>query len=87
MTRPELRGISARVFMRALEHDGFVWTRTNGSHRTLRHADGRRVVLAFHHLSDTLPAGTLRDLLRHTRWTDTDLRRLGLVSTPPEART
>lgn len=79
MTRPELRGLQARVFVRALETDGFRWTGGKGSHRVYRHSDGRRIVVAFHRPGSTFPAGTLGEMLAGTRWTGDDLRRLGLL--------
>ena len=78
MTRAP-RGISARQFIRALEADGFVLQRVRGRHRIYRHADGRRVVAAYHALSDTFPVGTLRGMIADASWRDEDLRRLGLL--------
>jgi predicted RNA binding protein YcfA (HicA-like mRNA interferase family) len=78
MTRTP-RGISARQFIRALEADGFVLQRVRGSHRIYRHADGRRVVAAYHALSDTFPVGTLRGMIADAGWRDEDLQRLGLL--------
>jgi len=74
------RGTTARQFIRALHADGFFLQRTNrGSHRIYRHPDGRRVVVAYHHLSDTFPIGTLRAMIADAGWDEDDLRRLGLV--------
>lgn len=73
------RGITARRIVKALREDGFEIRRTRGSHRIYRHPDGRRVVVAFHRLSDTFPIGTLRAMITDIRWTDEDLRRLGLL--------
>jgi len=78
MTRAP-RGVSARRFIRALELDGFELRRVRGSHRIYGHADGRRVVVAYHGLSDTFPIGTLRGMVSDVGWADEDLRRLGLV--------
>lgn len=73
------RGITARQLIRALRQDGFVLTRTSGSHRIYRHPeDGRRVVVAYHGLNDTFPIGTLRGMLVDAGWVEADLRRLGL---------
>lgn len=47
------RGITARRFIQALHEDGFFLKRARGSHRIYRHPDGRRVVIAYHRLSDT----------------------------------
>jgi predicted RNA binding protein YcfA (HicA-like mRNA interferase family) len=73
------RGISARRFVHALEADGFGLQRVKGSHRIYRHPDGRRVVLAYHALSDTFPLGTLRAMIQDAGWQDEDLRRLSLT--------
>lgn len=78
MTRAP-RGLLARHFIRALEADGFVLQRVRGSHRINRHAGGRRVVVAYHALSDTFPIGTLRAVIADAGWQDDDLRRLGLL--------
>ena len=73
------RGLTARQLVRALQADGFQLARTRGSHRIYRHPDGRRVVVAYHALSDTFPIGTLKAMLADIGWTDSDLRRLGLL--------
>lgn len=83
---PELRNVSARILVAALVRDGFVHTSTTGSHRVFRHGDGRRVVLWHHAPGDTFGPKTLAKLICQTRWIDADLRRLGLLSRPPEAR-
>ena len=64
------RGVTARQFIRALKSGGFELRRTRGSHRIYRHPDGRRVVVAYHHLSDSFPIGTLRAMIADTGWTD-----------------
>lgn len=78
MTRAP-RGLSARQLIRALEADGFILQRVRGSHRIYKHADGRRVVVAYHALGDSFPIGTLRAMIADAGWTDEDLERLGLV--------
>lgn len=75
------RGITARQLIKALQADGFVLKRARGNHPIYRHADGRRVVVAYHHLSDSFPIGTLKAMIADIGWTDQDLQRLGL--TPP----
>ena len=77
---PQLRSLTAQRLVRALEADGFVWTRSAGSHRVYRHTDGRRVVVAFHRPGSTFPPKTLNSMLAGTNWTDEDLRRLTLIS-------
>lgn len=74
------RGITARQFIQALHAAGFFLKRTSrGSHRIYRHPDGRRVVVAYHHVSDTFPIGTLRAMIADAGWYDDDLRRLGII--------
>jgi predicted RNA binding protein YcfA (HicA-like mRNA interferase family) len=75
----ELRNVAVRKLVRALEHDGFVYRRRKGSQRLYRHPDGRRIVLHYHHGGDTLPIGTLKQVLAASGWNEKDLRRLGLV--------
>lgn len=88
MTVPQLRAVSARVFVRALERDGFFVSRVNGSHHVFRHRDGRRVVVPYHALGDTFRPGTLLSMVRGLGWTTADLIRLELLderSTPRRA--
>jgi predicted RNA binding protein YcfA (HicA-like mRNA interferase family) len=75
----ELRNTPVRKLIRALEQDGFMYRRAKGSQRVYRHPDGRRVVIHYHHAGDTLPMGTLRQIIEATRWTEEDFRRLGLL--------
>ncbi len=74
-----LRNAPIRKLIRALEQDGFVYRRAKGSQRVYRHPDGRRVVIHYHHGGDTLPMGTLNQIIEATRWTEEDIRRLGLL--------
>lgn len=76
----KLKNTSVRELIRALEKDGFKYTRRKGSQRVYRHADGRRVVIHYHHAKDTLPSGTLQSFLAGARWAEDDLKRLGLIS-------
>lgn len=73
------RGITARQLIRALHDDGFVIRRTRGSHHIYGHPDGRRVVVAYHRLSDTFPIGTLSAMIEDIGWIESDLRRLKLL--------
>jgi predicted RNA binding protein YcfA (HicA-like mRNA interferase family) len=73
------RGLTARELIRALHEDGFVLRRTRGSHRIYRDAHGRRVVIAYHRLSDSFPVGTLKAMIGDAGWTDADLGRLDLL--------
>lgn len=75
----ELRNLPVRRLVHALERDGFTYRRRKGSQRVYRHPDGRRVVVHYHRGSDTLPLGTLKQIVEATRWTGDDLRRLDLL--------
>jgi predicted RNA binding protein YcfA (HicA-like mRNA interferase family) len=76
-----LRSLTARDLCRALVQDGFVFTRQRGSQHRYAHPDGRRVTVPFTRQGDTVAAGTLRSILeRQARWTEHDLRRLGLLA-------
>ncbi len=44
-----------------------------------RHPDGRKALIHYHRGSDTLPRGTLGNVLNGTQWTEEDARRLGLI--------
>ena len=74
-----LRIVPVREIVRALESDGFTFTERQGNQRVYRHADRRRAVIHYHRPSGTLPPYVIRALLLGTRWTEADLRRLGLV--------
>jgi predicted RNA binding protein YcfA (HicA-like mRNA interferase family) len=75
----ELKNTPVKELIRALERDGFQYTRRKGSQRVYRHPDGRRVVIHYHHAKDTLPPGTLKSFLDGTQWDEEDLRRLALL--------
>jgi predicted RNA binding protein YcfA (HicA-like mRNA interferase family) len=75
-----LRSLTAHEVCRALERDGFTFTRQRGSHHRYAHPDGRRVTVPFTRSGDTFAPGTLRSILeRQAHWTADDLRRLGLI--------
>ncbi len=76
-----LRNTPVRELIAALRRDGFSLerqTRTGG--RIYSHPDGRLTTIHYHSGSNTLTRKTLRSVLQATRWTQEDLRRLGLVS-------
>ncbi|MFO0794924.1 MAG: type II toxin-antitoxin system HicA family toxin [Candidatus Brocadiaceae bacterium] len=76
----KLKNTPVRELIKALEKDGFQYTRRKGSQRVYRHLDGRRVVIHYHHAKDTLPPGTLKSFLNGAQWNDDDLKRLGLTT-------
>lgn len=75
----KLKNTPVRELIRALQKDGFQYTRRKGSQRVYRHPDGRRVVIHYHLAKDTLPPGTLQNFLSGTRWNEDDLKRLKLI--------
>ena len=74
-----LRNVPTRRIVQALERDGFAFTERQGSQLIYRHPDGRRVVVHYHRVTDTLTPYVLRNLLAGTRGTEDDLRRLKLL--------
>ena len=76
----ELHSVTGRKLTTALLRDGFELRSQRGSHQRYQHADGRKVTVAFHHLSDTFKRKTLRAMIQdQAQWTEDDLKRLGLV--------
>lgn len=77
----QIRNITAREIENALFRDGFLLTRSTGSHRRYSHeASGRRVSISWHGRSQTFKPSTLRSIIeRQARWTEADLIRLGLI--------
>jgi predicted RNA binding protein YcfA (HicA-like mRNA interferase family) len=75
-----LRSLTAHEVGRALERDGFTFTRQRASHHRYAHPDGRRVTVPFTRSGETFAPGTLRSIIeRQARWTADDLRRLGML--------
>ena len=73
------RSTPAREWISALERDGFEARKSKGSHHIYQHADGRRVLVVYHKLSDTFGPKTVKQLLDGTSWQETDLKNLKLV--------
>ena len=74
------RSLTARTLMKALIRDGFYLRSQAGSHQRYQHPDGRRVTVSCHHSSSTFPGKTIKDMIAdQARWTEEDLRRLGLI--------
>jgi predicted RNA binding protein YcfA (HicA-like mRNA interferase family) len=73
------RNLTARKLIGALQKDGFVLTRSRGSHHIYHHPDGRRVNVSYHKSSDVFPIGTLKQMLEDIGWTEDDLKRLELI--------
>ena len=78
----KLQNVTARDFVRALKRDGFVLSRKIGSsHQKYRHpVDKRRVTVSYHGHGSRFPTGTLKTMIeRQAKWTEEDLKRLGLL--------
>jgi predicted RNA binding protein YcfA (HicA-like mRNA interferase family) len=77
----QLRSLTAREMITALVRDGFFLRAQAGSHQRYRHPDGRRVTVSSHHPRDTFPFKTLKSMIEdQARWTEADLRCLGLLT-------
>ncbi len=74
-----LRNLSARDMISALVRDGFAFDRGDGSHQIYCHADGRRVTVMFHGAGNTFTRKTLKSMLKQTRWSEEDVKRLKLI--------
>ncbi len=76
----KLRSLTARELTRALLREGFSLARQESSHQRYSHPDGRRVTVPFTRTGGTFAPGTLKSIIeRQARWTEEDLRRLGLL--------
>ena len=73
-----IKNLKARMIIRALKADGFNLIQQSGSHRIFKHKDGRMVVVAYHHLGETIPIGTLEAIIDSAEWSEKDLIRLKL---------
>jgi predicted RNA binding protein YcfA (HicA-like mRNA interferase family) len=65
---------SAREVLVKLLRAGFVETRQTGSHKVLRHPDGRQTYVAMH--PGTLPSGTFRKILKQAGLSEEQFRSL-----------
>ena len=75
-----LRNVPVAEIVRALERDGFTLSRrSRSSSRAYTHPDGRRVFIHYHRPNQTIPRGTLGNIIESTQWTEADATRLGLV--------
>ena len=76
----QLRSLTVREIIKALNKDGFSIRSQSGSHQRYCHSDGRSITVTFHHLSDTFPPKTLKSMVRdQARWTPDDLKHLKLI--------
>jgi predicted RNA binding protein YcfA (HicA-like mRNA interferase family) len=65
---------SAREVLARLLRAGFVEKRQSGSHKVLRHPDGRQTYVAMH--SGDVPDGTLRSILKQAGLSPDEFRGL-----------
>jgi predicted RNA binding protein YcfA (HicA-like mRNA interferase family) len=65
---------SAREVLARLLRAGFVEVRQSGSHKILRHPDGRQTYVPMH--TGTLPTGTFYKILKQARLTEEEFRNL-----------
>jgi len=63
---------SARVVLRKLLKAGFEVKRQSGSHKVLRHADGRQTYIAIH--TKDIPEGTFRKILKQAKITEKEFK-------------
>jgi predicted RNA binding protein YcfA (HicA-like mRNA interferase family) len=75
----QLKNVTARQWIRALEYEGFKVRKSKGSHHVYEHRDGRRVLVVYHKLSDTFGPKTIKRTLQDTGWTEADLKKLKLI--------
>jgi predicted RNA binding protein YcfA (HicA-like mRNA interferase family) len=65
---------SAREVLAKLLRAGFIEVRQSGSHKVLRHPDGRQTYVAMH--PGELPSGTFRKILKQVGFTEEQFRSL-----------
>ena len=65
---------SAREVLVKLLRGGFSVTRQSGSHKVLRHSDGRQTYVAMH--PGDIPEGTLRKILKQAGLTPDEFKNL-----------
>jgi predicted RNA binding protein YcfA (HicA-like mRNA interferase family) len=65
---------SAREVLAKLLRAGFAEARQSGSHKILRHPDGRQTYVAMH--PGTLPTGTFRKILKQAGLSEDEFRAL-----------
>jgi len=57
-----------KEIVKLIEDDGWVQVRQRGSHRAYKHnAKTGIVTIAYHHLSDEIPKGTLNSILKQAQ--------------------
>ena len=74
----QLKGITSRVLMSALESDGWVVRSSGGSAVVYKKGNLRVSIHSHHH--KTYGSGQLKDSLRDIGWTEADFKRLKLIN-------
>ncbi len=65
---------TAREVLAKLLRAGFAEKRQSGSHKILRHPDGRQTYVAMH--TGDIPNGTFRAILKQARLTEEEFKQL-----------
>jgi predicted RNA binding protein YcfA (HicA-like mRNA interferase family) len=65
---------TAREVLAKLLRAGFAEKRQSGSHKILRHPDGRQTYVAMH--TGDIPNGTFRGILKQARLTEEEFKQL-----------
>lgn len=65
---------TAKEILRKLLKAGFVEKRQSGSHKVLRHPDGRQTYVSIH--TGDVPTGTLRSILKQANLTEEEFSNL-----------
>jgi predicted RNA binding protein YcfA (HicA-like mRNA interferase family) len=65
---------SAREVLAKLLRAGFVVKRLTGSHRILRHPDGRQTYVSMH--PGDIPSGTFKKILKQAHFSEEEFRSL-----------
>jgi predicted RNA binding protein YcfA (HicA-like mRNA interferase family) len=73
---PRLPRITAAELLKVLRRDGWFETRQKGSHLMLRHATKLGLVVIAMHRGESIPLGTVAQILRDAELTIDELREL-----------
>jgi len=65
---------SAKEVLRALQRAGFIEKRQSGSHKILRHPDGRQTYVAMH--TRDIPKGIFHKILKQAKLNEEEFKKL-----------
>lgn len=65
---------SAKEVLRKLLKVGFIEKRQSGSHKILRHSDGRQTYVSMH--TGDIPDGTFRKILKQAKLSEEEFRNI-----------